>query len=109
MPVAGSQRPNALARCTSQAATYCSAPPWVYPDSVRGAGRARRAGRRGADLGLGGGLLIRADHVVVLAGGLAVPDPGIQVEDPAGVGGEGVVAGKNPRPQPPRLDRVPRP
>lgn len=36
IPVEGSHRPNALARYMSQAARYCSAPPRVYPNSVRG-------------------------------------------------------------------------
>ncbi len=46
MPVAGSQRPKTLARWTSQAARYCSAPPRVYSNSVRG-GRRGAAGRLG--------------------------------------------------------------
>jgi hypothetical protein len=43
IPAEGSQRPNALARCTSQAARYCSAPPRLYSNSVRG-GRPGAAG-----------------------------------------------------------------
>src|SRR5579863_4567863 len=35
MPVLGSQRPKILARCTSQAARYCRAPPRSYSCSTR--------------------------------------------------------------------------
>jgi len=52
------------------------------------------------------GLLIRGDHVVVGAERDAVDDAGVEVEDPSCLGGEVGVAGKDPRPVAPRLDRV---
>ena len=50
MPVRGSQRPNTAARCTSQAARYCSAPRRSYSCSTRAAwwGPGRRVGWRRA-------------------------------------------------------------
>src|SRR5258706_1657996 len=45
IPVLGSQRPKTLARCTSRAARYCTAPPRVYSNSVRG----RRPGAAGTE------------------------------------------------------------
>src|SRR5260221_6926144 len=106
IPVLGSQRPKTWARCTSLAARYCSAPPRVYSNSVRGArcGAAGRLGWRRIRAWMG--LLIGAEHVVVRAEGPAVEGPGVQGQDPAGLGGEGRVAGEDPGADPPRLDRV---
>src|SRR3954453_1615619 len=52
------------------------------------------------------GLLIGAEHVLVLTQGLAGPDPGVEVEHPGSLDGEARIAGEDPRVVPPRADRV---
>ena len=52
------------------------------------------------------GLLIRADHVLVRAQPPALKGAGVEVQHPAGFGGEVGVAREDPRARLPRLDRV---
>ena len=52
------------------------------------------------------GLLVGGDHVVVIAERHTAPDAGVQVQHPGRLGGEVGVPGEDPRPVPPRLDRV---
>jgi len=56
--------------------------------------------------GLELGFLVGADHVVVRAQWLAFPSAGIQVEHASGLGAEVGVAGKDPGPVLPGLDRI---
>ena len=66
--------------------------------------RARRERQVDAHAGLDAGLLIGAEHVVVLTERLAFPFPLVKVEDPAGLDGEVRVAGEDPRPVLPGLE-----
>ena len=52
------------------------------------------------------GLLIGADDVFVGAQTLALEDPGVEVQRPAGLGREGRIAREDPRSRLPGLDRV---
>ena len=52
------------------------------------------------------GFLVRGEHVVVFAKGLAFPLPRVEVEHPACFSLEIGVPGEDPRPVPPRLDGV---
>lgn len=56
--------------------------------------------------GLNTGFLVGGQHVLGRAEGDAVTTPFVQVEDPAGLGGEAGVAGKEPTPNSPGLDGV---
>ena len=56
-----------------------------------------------AHAGLDAGLLIGAEHVVVLAERLPFPFPLVEVQDAGGFEGEVRVAGENPRPVLPGL------
>ena len=51
------------------------------------------------------GLLVGGDHVVGGAERDAVEHPGVEVEHPGGLSGEVGIAGEDPRPEAPRLDR----
>src|SRR5438034_1794370 len=68
--------------------------------------RALPGGRVAAAAGLDGGLLIRADDIVAPARWLAVPDAGVQVEYPGGLGGEFGVADGDPGPVLPGFEGI---
>jgi hypothetical protein len=71
-----------------------------------GAGLARGEGGVAAAAGLDRGLLISADHVVVVAERPTVPGPGVQVPHPGGLGRKLRIADGDPGPVLPRLERV---
>ncbi len=72
------------------------------PDPARGRWKVRVAAAQRLQLRL----LIGADDVLVLTERLALPQPVVQVQDPAGLDGEVRIAGEDPRPVLPRLDRI---
>ena len=82
----------------------CRAARTRTPPGLRGRARQEPGMAAGERLKLG--LLIRRDHIVILSQRPAFPDPLIQIQDPARPGGEVGVPGEDPRPVPPRLDRV---
>ncbi len=82
------------------------APAVIFVFHPHGRPRLRGAGRMAAHPGLDAGLLVGAEHEVLRVQGFSRPLPGVQVEDPPGLGGEVRIAGKDPGPVLPRADGV---
>ena len=107
MPVFFSQRPKSFARCTSsggQVGPGAAARVFVFDAS--GLTRAWGHGRVLAEAGLDTGLLVGADHELLGGQRLALPLPGVEVQDAPGLDREGGIARKDPGAVLPRADGV---
>ena len=107
MPVVASHRPVTRPRWDVPRGQVGQRPtPVVLVLDPHHPGFARGQGRVAAAAGLDGGLLIRANHELVRAQRLAVPEPGVQVEHTGGLDREVGVPDRDPRPVLPRLEGI---